>query len=47
MEFNLDSRLAVTAAGTAGAPIDFTDPTTYNNATSHDRLRRQGRQTWR
>ena len=33
MEFNLDSRLAVTAP-TAGAAINFTDPTTYNNATS-------------
>ena len=33
MEFNLDSRLAVTAP-TAGAAINFADPTTYNNATS-------------
>ena len=33
MEMNLDARLAVTLPG-AGAPIDFADPTTYNNATS-------------
>ncbi|MGZ5157301.1 MAG: flagellar hook protein FlgE [Caldimonas sp.] len=33
MEMNLDSRSAVTLPG-AGAPIDFADPTTYNNATS-------------
>ncbi len=33
LEFNLDSRGGVTAP-TAGAPIDFSDPTTYNNATS-------------
>jgi len=33
MEVNLDARLAVTLPG-AGAPIDFADPTTYNNATS-------------
>ncbi len=33
MEFNLDSRLAATAPA-AGAAINFTDPTTYNNATS-------------
>ncbi|MEO7338069.1 MAG: flagellar hook-basal body complex protein, partial [Caldimonas sp.] len=32
MELNLDARAAVTVPG-AGAPIDFTDPTTYNNAT--------------
>ncbi len=33
MEMNLDARLGVTLP-TAGAPIDFADPTTYNNATS-------------
>jgi len=33
MEVNLDARLGVTLPG-AGAPIDFADPTTYNNATS-------------
>ena len=33
MEFNLDSRAATTAP-TAGPQIDFTDPSTYNNATS-------------
>jgi flagellar hook protein FlgE len=33
MEMNLDSRLGVTLPS-AGAPIDFADPTTYNNATS-------------
>jgi flagellar hook protein FlgE len=33
MEINLDSRLGVTLPA-AGAPIDFADPTTYNNATS-------------
>jgi flagellar hook protein FlgE len=33
LEFNLDSRLAVTAP-TAGAQINFADPATYNNATS-------------
>ena len=33
MEMNLDSRLAVTLSS-AGAPIDFADPSTYNNATS-------------
>jgi flagellar hook protein FlgE len=33
MELNLDARLGVTLPG-AGAPIDFADPTTYNNATS-------------
>jgi flagellar hook protein FlgE len=33
MEMNLDARLGVTLPA-AGAPIDFTDPTTYNNATS-------------
>jgi flagellar hook protein FlgE len=33
MEMNLDSRSAVTAP-TAGPQIDFTDPTTYNSATS-------------
>ena len=33
MEMNLDSRAAVTLPG-AGAPIDFADPSTYNNATS-------------
>jgi flagellar hook protein FlgE len=33
MEFNLDSRVGTTAP-TAGPMIDFTDPSTYNNATS-------------
>ena len=33
MELNLDARAAVTLPG-AGAPIDFADPSTYNNATS-------------
>ncbi len=33
MEMNLDSRLGVTLPS-AGAPIDFADPSTYNNATS-------------
>ena len=33
MELNLDARSGVTLPG-AGAPIDFTDPKTYNNATS-------------
>ncbi len=33
MEMNLDSRLAVTLPS-AGAPINFADPSTYNNATS-------------
>jgi flagellar hook protein FlgE len=33
MEMNLDARAAVTAP-TAGPQIDFTDPTTYNSATS-------------
>jgi flagellar hook protein FlgE len=33
LEMNLDSRQGVTAP-TAGAAIDFTDPTTYNSATS-------------
>ncbi len=33
LEFNLDSRAAVTTP-TAGAPIVFSDPSTYNNATS-------------
>ena len=33
IEMNLDSRLAVTAP-TAGAAINYADPTTYNNATS-------------
>jgi flagellar hook protein FlgE len=33
LEMNLDARMAVTAP-TAGAAIDFTDPTTYNSATS-------------
>src|SRR3954469_9992028 len=32
MEMTLDARLGVTLPG-AGAPIDFADPTTYNNAT--------------
>src|SRR4029450_10692084 len=33
MEMNLDARAGVTLPS-AGAPIDFADPTTYNNATS-------------
>ena len=33
MEMNLDARAGVTLP-TAGAPIDFADPSTYNNATS-------------
>ncbi len=33
MEMNLDSRLGVTLPA-AGAPIDFANPSTYNNATS-------------
>ena len=33
MELNLDSRVGVTLPS-AGAPIDFADPSTYNNATS-------------
>ena len=33
MEMNLDSRLAVTLPA-VGAPINFADPSTYNNATS-------------
>jgi flagellar hook protein FlgE len=33
MELNLDARAAVTAP-TSGPPLDPTDPTTYNNATS-------------
>ena len=33
LEMNLDARSAVTLPA-AGAPVDFTDPTTYNNATS-------------
>ena len=33
MELNLDARAKVTAPS-AGTPIDFTDPSTYNNATS-------------
>ncbi|HEX6707704.1 MAG TPA: flagellar hook protein FlgE [Albitalea sp.] len=33
LEMNLDARAAVTLPA-AGAPIDVTDPTTYNNATS-------------
>ena len=33
MEMNLDARLGTTLPA-AGAPIDFADPTTYNNATS-------------
>ena len=33
MEMNLDARAAVTLPS-AGAPIDFADPSTYNNATS-------------
>src|SRR3954454_21479345 len=33
MELNLDARAGITLPG-AGAPIDFADPSTYNNATS-------------
>ncbi|MEO6897006.1 MAG: flagellar hook protein FlgE [Caldimonas sp.] len=33
MELNLDARLGITLPA-AGSPIDFADPTTYNNATS-------------
>ena len=33
MEMNLDARVGVTLPS-AGAPIDFADPSTYNNATS-------------
>jgi flagellar hook protein FlgE len=33
MELNLDSRAAITLPA-VGAPIDFADPSTYNNATS-------------
>ncbi|HEY2560737.1 MAG TPA: flagellar hook protein FlgE [Caldimonas sp.] len=33
MELNLDARAAITLPA-AGAPIDFADPSTYNNATS-------------
>ena len=33
MEMNLDARLATTVPA-AGPPIDLTDPTTYNNATT-------------
>jgi flagellar hook protein FlgE len=35
LEMNLDSRMATTAP-TAGPAIDFTDPTTYNSATSNN-----------
>ena len=41
MEMNLDARSAVTLPG-AGAPIDFTDPSTYNNATSQTVYDAQG-----
>jgi flagellar hook protein FlgE len=41
MEMNLDARLPVTLPG-AGAPIDFADPTTYNNATSQTVYDAQG-----
>ncbi len=34
MEFNLDSRAAVTASDANPGSIDLNDPTTYNNATS-------------
>ncbi|MBV8501795.1 MAG: flagellar hook protein FlgE [Paucibacter sp.] len=34
MEFNLDSRAAVTASDVNPGTIDLSDPTTYNNATS-------------
>jgi flagellar hook protein FlgE len=34
MEFNLDSRAAVTASDVNPGSIDLNDPTTYNNATS-------------
>ncbi|HEX2539840.1 MAG TPA: flagellar hook protein FlgE [Caldimonas sp.] len=41
MEMNLDGRSAVTLPG-AGAPIDFADPSTYNNATSQTVYDAQG-----
>ncbi len=41
MEMNLDARAAVTLP-TAGAPIDFADPSTYNNATSQTVYDAQG-----
>ncbi|MDT8999308.1 flagellar hook protein FlgE [Paucibacter sp. APW11] len=34
MEFNLDSRAAITAPGGTGTGIKLNDPSTYNNATS-------------
>ncbi len=43
VEMNLDSRLAVTAPA-AGAPIDFNDSDTYNNATSLTVYDLQGQQ---
>ncbi len=41
MEMNLDGRSGVTLPG-AGAPIDFADPSTYNNATSQTVYDAQG-----
>jgi len=41
MEMNLDARAGVTLP-TAGAPIDFADPSTYNNATSQTVYDAQG-----
>ena len=41
MELNLDGRSGVTLPG-AGAPIDFADPSTYNNATSQTVYDAQG-----
>src|SRR3982750_1356505 len=41
MEMNLDARAGVTLPG-AGAPIDFADPSTYNNATSQTVYDAQG-----
>jgi flagellar hook protein FlgE len=41
MELNLDGRSGVTLPG-AGAPIDFADPSTYNNATSQTVFDAQG-----
>jgi flagellar hook protein FlgE len=41
MELNLDGRSAVTLPS-AGAPIDFADPSTYNNATSQTVYDAQG-----
>ena len=46
MEMHLDSRSAVTLPS-SGAPIDFADPTTYNNATSQTGVRPPRARTWR